>query len=126
MDKLIVILPSLNIKYCETTFVVFSARFSIYPTSGMDLMALLSSYFLLLLSTSSFIWGCGNGNTAIFHREIFEKSHVIHHNTSKGAWIRGIHIPSIELNSNNLKAFFDICIKLNKYVVLMSTRGLTS
>lgn len=59
MDKLIVILPSLNVKYCENTFVVFSARFSIYPTSGMDLMALLSSYFFLLLSTSSFIWGVG-------------------------------------------------------------------
>lgn len=47
MEKILVVLPSLKVKYCETTFVAFSAQFSAYLTSGMDLTVLLGSRFLL-------------------------------------------------------------------------------
>lgn len=47
MEKILVVLPSLKVKYCETINTAFSAWFSVYLTSDVDLNAFLGSHFVL-------------------------------------------------------------------------------
>lgn len=104
--NILVVLPFLKVKYCENTFVAFSAY---QPQVWTELLCcghVFSCLNAMLLSTSGFNWRQGKSNTATFHQELFERSHVTYHNTSKGAWIRDTRVPSMQLNSSTLKVFF--------------------